>query len=87
VDPIEIGIGVSIVIGAFGAFTIVGVTAAALLKRWSRPKPSLGPAEAHELRNAITQLASEVSELHERVDFTERMLTSQRDPQRLGEGE
>jgi hypothetical protein len=86
-DPIDVAIAVSIVIGARGAFTIVGVTAAALLKRWSRAKPSLGPAEAHELRHAITQIAAEVSELHERVDFTERMLTSQRDPQRLGEGE
>lgn len=86
-DPIEVGIGISIVIGAFGAFTIVGVGAAALLKRWSRPKPSVPPAEAHELRSAITQLAAEVAELHERVDFTERMLTSQRDAQRLGEGE
>ncbi|UCF41412.1 MAG: hypothetical protein JSW43_03520 [Gemmatimonadota bacterium] len=86
-DPIEVGIGVSIVIGAFGAFTIVGVAAAALLKRWSRPKPSLDAAETHELRHAITQLAAEVSELHERVDFAERMLTSQREPHRLTERE
>lgn len=85
-DPIEVGIGISIVVGAVGAFTIVSVAAAALLKRWSRPKPQLDQTEVHELRHAISQLAGEVAELHERVDFTERMLTSQRDRQRLEGG-
>lgn len=86
-DPIEVAIAVSIVIGSLGGLTMVGVVASALLKRWTRPKSSLDAAEAHELRHAITQLAAEVSELHERVDFAERMLTSRREPQRLGEGE
>jgi hypothetical protein len=86
-DPIEVAIAITIVVGAVGSLTLVGVVAAALLKRWTRPRPSLETAEVHELRHAITQLAGEVSELHERVDFTERMLTSQREPQRLGEGE
>ncbi len=86
-DPIDVAIAVSIVVGSLGSLTIVGVVASALLKRWSRPKPSMDAAQAHELRHAITQLAAEVSELHERVDFTERMLTSQREPQQLKEGE
>ena len=86
-DPIDVAIAISIVIGALGSLTVVGVVSSALLKRWSRPKPSVEPAEAHELRHAISQLAAEVSELHERVDFTERMLTSQREAQRLEEGE
>ena len=78
-DPIDIGIGVAIITVVGGGVAILlNVTRAALAK-WTRPRPAVGPGEAEELRHAITQLAAEVSELHERVDFTERVLASERE--------
>jgi hypothetical protein len=46
----------------------------------------MGEAEAMRLRQAVEQLAGEVSELHERLDFAERVLAAGREGDRL-EGE
>jgi len=85
-DPVDVAIAISIVTVAAGGMTILGVSALALLKKWTRPKPELPPAEVERLREAVEQLVGEVSELHERLDFAERVLASQRDGNRLGEG-
>ena len=85
-DPVDIAIAVSIVTVVAGGMTILGVSALAFLKKWTRPKPELPPAEAERLRDAVAQLAGEVSELHERLDFAERVLANQRDGNRLEEG-
>jgi len=62
------------------------VTARALLKKWTQPKAELPAADVALLRDAVEQLAGEVSELHERLDFAERVLASQRDGNRLEDG-
>jgi hypothetical protein len=36
-----------------------------------------------DLRHAVQRLSAEVGELHERMDFAERMLATQREPARL----
>jgi hypothetical protein len=82
-DPVDVAIAISIVTVAAGGMTILGVSALALLKRWTRPKPELPPAEVERLREAVEQLVGEVSEL---LDFAERVLACQRDGNRLGEG-
>ncbi|NIM49538.1 MAG: hypothetical protein GTN78_22145 [Gemmatimonadales bacterium] len=38
----------------------------------------------HDLRGAIEHLEVEVSELHERIDFQERLLTKYREVEELG---
>ncbi len=86
-DPVELAVAIAILTTSVGGVTVLGMLARAAIKKWSQQRQSLDSAEVHELRNAITQLAAEVSELHERLDFTERVLTSQRGPQRLEEGE
>jgi hypothetical protein len=40
-------------------------------------------AETADLRDQVQRLTSDVAELHERVDFTERLLARQRDAERL----
>jgi 5-bromo-4-chloroindolyl phosphate hydrolysis protein len=45
-----------------------------------------GGAELSALRDEVAELRHELSEVHERLDFTERMLTRQREERRLPEG-
>ncbi len=45
------------------------------------------PTRDHELLAEVDALRQEVSELHERVDFTERLLAKQRDDSRLAGAE
>jgi hypothetical protein len=85
-DPVDVAIAVSIVTVVAGGMTILGVTAVALLKKWTRPRPELPATDVTRLSDAVEQLAGEVSELHERLDFAERVLASQRDGSRLEEG-
>ena len=41
-------------------------------------------AEVAELRQSVEAMQRRIGELEERVDFTERLLAKQRDPDRLG---
>jgi hypothetical protein len=71
-----------------GGFYIVRPLAAALAKRIAgdvpaRRDPELDDAVLTELR----ALREEMTQLAERVDFTERMLAKQREASRLGRGE
>ena len=85
-DPIEIAVAVLIGVSSLGVFAVAGAFAWGLVKRFERPRPVMGEAEARQLRQAVEQLAGEVSELHERLDFAERVLTAGREGDR-GEGE
>lgn len=43
-------------------------------------------AELVELREEVTAMRQDLAEVHERLDFTERMLAQQREQRRLPEG-
>ena len=82
------------------AITAVGVSVAAYAAIvatraiWVKPveqgdKVSALAEEVESLRSRLNEVESQqarVAELEERLDFTERMLASQRDAARLGEG-
>ncbi len=85
-DPIEIAIAVLIGVSSLGVLTVAGAVAWGLIQRWERPRPVMGEAEATKLREAVDHLASEVSELHERIDFAERVLAAHRETDRLEGG-
>jgi len=53
----------------------------------ARARASVGdPGEVGLLRDDVAQLRHELAEVQERLDFTERMLTQQREERRLPEG-
>jgi hypothetical protein len=85
-DPIEIAIGLSIFVGSSGAVALVLMAGRAWLGRWSIPKVEASDEDARELHEAVGRLSAEIADLHERLDFAERMLAAQRAPERL-EGE
>ncbi len=82
-DPIDAAVAFTIAISGLGLAGSRLVVARALPKRSSQPQRLAGGAELHELRHAIDQLGAELTDLQERVDFTERVLASQREPQRI----
>lgn len=84
-DPIEIGAAVSMVIGSLGGVGFVIVLTRGLLRKWSQPAVGADADEIRELRHQVNQIASEVAELHERIDFTERVLAAHQDLPRLEE--
>ena len=64
---------------SFILFPIPGL-ALVLVTKWTQPKVAASDTEeVQELRDAISQLAGEVGELHERIDFAERLITANRD--------
>ncbi len=84
-DPIEIAVAVLISLSSVGILGVTGALAWGLIRRFDRPRPVLPSAELDELRKSIDHLAGEVADIHERVDFAERVL-AQRDQPRLKEG-
>ncbi len=85
-DPIDVGIAAVMVLSVGGGMWILGTIVRAWVKRWGKPAGAIEAGEARELRDAMTRLAGEVDELHERVDFAERMLSAQRGAQHIGDG-
>jgi hypothetical protein len=84
-DPIEIGAAISMIVASFGGVTVLAILARAWVKK--QHLPTGAPAEeVGELRAAVEHVAGEVGELHERLEFTERVLAQQRDALRLQEG-
>lgn len=83
-DPIDAAIAAVIVVVTTGGVWIVGTLAKGLVTKWTQPKEVRGvdPEDIEELREAIGQLAGEMSEVHERLDFAERMITAGRTPER-----
>lgn len=67
----------------------VVVSAARLASAYARRIGSRPPvdlpsrADTEELREQVQRLTSDMAELQERVDFTERLLARQRDAERL----
>lgn len=84
--PVEVAIAVSIVTVVTGGLVILVVSARTLLNRPTRPRPAAPPGDVARLRDAVEQLAGDVSELHERLEFAERVLASQRDGNHLEDG-
>lgn len=83
-DPVDVAIAIALIVGTAGAVIIVGMIARAWIRRFSRPKMAeSNPAELSELRQQVGQLSAEVAELHERVDFTERMLATRDERARI----
>lgn len=52
-----------------------------------RLRAKAGPVQDPELLAEVDALRQEVAELHERVDFTERILLESHDRKELGKGE
>jgi hypothetical protein len=83
-DPMNIAVAVVVVLGALGAISILWMLARGWMRRWTQPAV---PQQAfEELRQSVRQLSAEVGELHERLDFAERVLSSRREPERLQGG-
>jgi hypothetical protein len=89
--PIDFGrlVGLLVMVGMVGLVAL-GLKA---LNAWTRRIGRDGAAntldaaalrsETAELLDQVQRLTSDVAELHERVDFTERLLARQRDAERL----
>lgn len=84
-DIIELAVAIAILAGSVGGVAIGGMLVWAALKKGTRPRGVIDSGELGELRGAVDQLASEVAELQERVDFAERVLASHREAPQLRE--
>ncbi|HEX9279324.1 MAG TPA: hypothetical protein VF890_01705 [Gemmatimonadales bacterium] len=83
-------LGVVVVFFVFGGgFWVLRPVAAAIAKRIAgEHRPPAPDAQEHDAMAAeVQQLRQDVTELQERVDFAERLLTKQRGAQRIGPGE
>jgi len=80
-DPVEIAIAVAIVLSSLGAISILWMFARGLIRKWTQPAIQLDAVQ--EVQQAVQRLTDEVGELHERMDFAERMLAQHREPARL----
>jgi len=79
-DPFDGAMALTMVISSVGGVWILGMLAKGLVTKWAQSKVTPpDPEEIQELRDAISQLAGEVGELHERIDFAERLITANRD--------
>lgn len=80
-DPMEIAIAVAVVLSSLGAISILWMLARGLVRKWTQP--ALNPTVVQDLQQSVQRLSDEVGELHERMDFAERMLAQHREPARL----
>lgn len=71
-------VGVGFIIFAAALAQIVVVKLRASVRRLPDPGSEIG-----EMRQALDAMQGRVAELEERVDFTERLLSTQRDAERL----
>lgn len=81
-EPIQFAIAWAIVICTLGGVGTLFTLARARLRASSHP-PRTDPRELAELRDAVHRLAGDVADVQERLDFAERLLAQQRDPERL----
>lgn len=79
--------GILAIIFIFGVPGIIGLSFTPLgraltdrVRHGVQPRDAIDPA----LYDEVEQLRTEVAELHERVDFTERLLARQRETPELG---
>jgi len=80
-DPIEIAIAVVIVVASLGGLGMLWMLVRGLVRKWTHSP--VGQETVESLKHSVQQLSAEVGELHERMDFAERMLAAQRDPARI----
>jgi hypothetical protein len=80
-DPIEIAIAVVIVVASLGGLGMLWMLVRGLVRKWTQSP--VGQETIDGLKRSVQQLSAEVGELHERMDFAERMLAAHRDPARL----
>lgn len=80
-EPIDIAIAVVIVVAALGGISMLWMLVRGLIRKWTQP--AVGQAALEDLKHAVQQLSAEVGELHERMDFAERMLAAHREPERI----
>lgn len=82
-------------IGGFAGFLALGVVGLAILlgpvggalARWIESKSGKQTDEQADAQHQqLDQLSARVNELEERLDFAERMLTQQREADRIGKG-
>lgn len=66
------------------AFIIIAAQIAKVISGRSRRGLPPNDPEIGELRQGLETMQNRVAELEERVDFTERLLTKQREADRLG---
>ena len=82
-DPGVIGVFIPI-LGIVGGFGILG------LKLWSHHQLKMREppdGENERLSEAVQQLQEEIAEIHERMDFTERMLSEVRERKVIERGD
>ncbi len=76
-DPVDIAIAFAIIASTGGGVVMLGLVVRALVRRWTQgAAPASG--ELDQLRSGMLRLEAEVSELHERLDFAERVLARDR---------
>jgi hypothetical protein len=80
-DPVEIAIAIVIVVVSLGGVSILWMLVRGLIRKWTQP--AVGSETLESLKHSVQQLSAEVGELHERMDFAERMLAAHREPARL----
>jgi hypothetical protein len=85
-QPMEVAVAVMVVVGTIGLVGVVWMLARGLLRKWSGAVPA-DPSEVQALRQTVQQLGTDVAELQERLDFTERMLARAKVPERIERGE
>jgi len=74
------GGGIIIALG----FSPIGKAVAERIR--GRPAATVDDAQIESLRDELEQVRREMGELQERMDFTERLLAKQRNPQQVGPG-
>jgi hypothetical protein len=80
-DPMEIAIAVVVVLASTGAISILWMLVRGLIRKWTQPPANQEALQ--DLQQSVQRLSAEVGELHERMDFAERMLAAQREPARI----
>jgi len=80
-DPMEIAIAVVVVVASLGGLGILWMLVRGLVRKWTLPPANQQVLD--DLKHAVQSLSAEVGELHERMDFAERMLAAQREPARI----
>lgn len=87
-DAIRFALGIVVALAA-PALAFIAIRAAMRMFGGDDRPSTSADAEVNALRaeiNELRDLAPHVAELEERLDFTERMLTRQREAERLGGG-
>ena len=76
-DPVEIAVAFAIIVSTGGGVVMLGLLLRAWMRRWSEGA-AVASGELQRLRSSIERLEAEIVDLHERVDFTERVLARDR---------